>query len=233
VGAFVDEWGGVTFDAGEESDDLAAAFSKIEAYAARLALIHHLVLRAAPGGAGLPAEVGLDSLEAGITLARWFAAETERVYAALAEDETTGRLRALADRVRALGGRVTVRALQKSNNRKYRTAVAAEAALAELVAAGWGVWEETRPAGGGHPLREFVLGPTHDTSDTRDPADDDGSAEASDTRPSAEEQTKEIPVDSGRVSEVSCVVAGEPAPGAPAQEGDTAGASVGQTRRRF
>ncbi|MFO0799420.1 MAG: DUF3987 domain-containing protein [Gemmataceae bacterium] len=232
-GRFVDEWGQTTFDAGEESDDLAAAFSKMEGYAARLALIHHLVMRAAPGGVGLPDEVGLDSLEAGVALARWFAAETERVYAALAEDDSTSRLRAVADRVRALGGRATVRALQKSNSRKYRTAAAAEAALAELVAAGWGAWEEARPAGGGHPLRTFVLGPTHDTSDTRDPADEDGEAEASDTRPDTPEETTDLPGDSGRVSEVSCVAVTKPAPGDRPHSEGAAGASVGRGRRRY
>ena len=126
-----------------------------------------------------------------------------------------------------------MRALQKSNSRKYRTAGAAEAALTELVAAGWGAWEETRPAGGGHAMREFVLGPTHDTSDTRDPADEDVAAGASDTRPGATGETAEIPGDSGRVSEVSCVAVEEPTPDGPPLVGATAGASVGRVRRRY
>ncbi|MBN9518545.1 DUF3987 domain-containing protein [bacterium] len=232
-GAFVDEWGGVTFDAGEESDDLAAAFAKIEAYAARLALVHHLVVRAAPGGEDLPDAVGVDSLEAGIALAKWFAAEAERVYAALVEDETAGRLRALADRVRGMGGRVTVRDLQYSNSRKYPTAAAAEAALRELVVAGWGAWEETPPPGGGHPRRELVLAATHDTSDTRPPAAADAAPETSDTRPTAGGETEEIFGDFGRVSEVSGVAAAPPAPAESEPPPPAAGSSVGRPRKCY
>jgi len=232
-GAFVTEWGRVTFDAGEESDDLAAAFAKLEGYAARFALIHHLVLQAAPGGDHLPEAVGLDSLEAGIALAKWFAAETERVYAALGEDGTAARLRALADRVRAAGGRLAPRALQRMNGRKYPTAAAAEAALQELVAAGWGAWEEAPTPGGGHPRREVVLTPTHDTSDTR-PADDaDRPADPSDARPAVAEEGGDFQADADRVSDVSGV-----GPGPGERDGDAspdppAGAGVGRARRRY
>jgi hypothetical protein len=235
---FVNEWGRVTFEAGEEDDDLAAAFSKIEAYAGRLALVHHLVTLAGAGSFGGVDPVGLESLESGIVLARWFAAEAERVYAALVEDDATARLRLLAERVRGLGGRVTVRELQNSNSRKYRTAASAEAALAELVTAGWGYWAETRLPGGGHPRREFVLRPTPDTSDTRPAGEGDPPAAASDTRPPDDPGTPENQGESGRVSEVSGVGGADGAGNAPDQPGGLDEPSVGtppagKSRRRY
>ncbi|CEF48211.1 unnamed protein product [uncultured bacterium] len=226
-GAFVNEWGRVTFEAGEEDDDLAAAFSKIEAYAGRLALVHHLVSLAGAGPVSGTEPVGLESLESGIALARWFASEAERVYAALVEDDTTARLRLLAERVRGLGGRVTVRDLQHSNSRKYRTAASAEAALAELVTAGWGCWEEIRQPGGGHPRREFVLRPTDDTSDTRPAGESDPPAAASDSRPPDGPGTPENQGESGRVSEVSCVGGADVVEDARGGPGESARASVG------
>jgi hypothetical protein len=229
-GAFVTEWGRVTFDAGEQSDDLAAAFAKIEAYAARLALLHHLVGRAGPGGDHLPDAVGLDSLEAGITLAKWFAAEAERVYAVLAEDEAAGRRRATADRVRGLGGRATARGLQRSNGRRYPTAAAAEAALDALAAAGWGRWEDASPAGGGHPVREFVLAPP-DPSDTRPDGDGDDPAGGSDTRGPDPADDAGFPGESGRVSDVSGV--GLTPPTTPDAGEHPANPTDGRPRRRY
>lgn len=235
-GEFVNEWGRVTSEAAEEDDDLAAAYSKIEGYAARFALLHHLVTA---DGTSSPGVVGLDDLEAGIALARWFANETERVYAALVEDEASARLRKTVERVRQAGGRVTVRALQKTNSRRYPTAGSAEAELDALVAAGWGWWEEARPPGGGHPLREFVLRPTPDTSDTRRTAADAPTPPTSDARLTEHGRTPEMTGETVRVSEVSGVGAGS----SPAEVGHAAepvgGSSVGtpppekRTGRRF
>lgn len=230
-GGFVNEWGRVTFEAGEDDDDLAAAFSKIEGYAARLALVHHLVTLAGVGPAAGAGAVGIDSLEAGITLAKWFADEAERVYAALVEDDEARRLRLLADRVREVGGRVSVRDLQKSNSRKYPTAASAEAALAELVAARWGDWETAPASGGGHPRREFVLRPTPDTSDTR-PADDPGDAVRGDRHSPPEGDTnRDSQVVSARVSEVSSVGSTEAAAQAPTADADPVGRVSDPSRR--
>jgi hypothetical protein len=93
--AFVDRHGSESFDHGDTSEDLAAAWSKLEGYAFRFALIIHLV-KWADGDQKCHHEgdIGLDSLESGIELARWFAAETERVYAGLAitSEATPGAL---------------------------------------------------------------------------------------------------------------------------------------------
>lgn len=154
---FVDSWGLVTHDAAEADPNLGAAFAKIEGYACRLALVFHLVELAGQGPVPAGTEVGLATLEAAIEVAVWLANEARRVYAALAEDDQGRRRRALADRVARAGGRMSVRDLQRANSRRYPTSAAAEAALQELVAAGWGRWEETSPDGGGHPVKVFVL----------------------------------------------------------------------------
>jgi len=66
------------------TESLAAAWSKLEGYSLRFALIIHLVQWAE---SGLPeSEIGpveIESIEAGIELARWFACEAERVYASI------------------------------------------------------------------------------------------------------------------------------------------------------
>jgi Protein of unknown function (DUF3987)/3'-5' exonuclease/Bifunctional DNA primase/polymerase, N-terminal len=146
--------------------ELAAAFSKLEGYAARFALVHHVLTHV-----GLEADdrrsVGARSVEAGVELSRWFASEARRIYATLSEGAEEREARRLVEFIRARGGSMTARDLQKSNSRKYPLAEAAEAALEALITAGLGEWDD-RPAGfrGGHPTRVFVLHPTPDTTDT-------------------------------------------------------------------
>jgi hypothetical protein len=156
----------------EEQDaaegELASAFAKIEAYAARLALVHYLTRLADLDCAGSTAALPADSMAAGIALARWFANEARRVYATLGESDDTRSLRRLAEWVRSRGGRASVRQLQRANSRRYRTADEAEEALQSLVDSGLGQWVvQPPPPTGGHGQKEFLLFPTHDTSDTR------------------------------------------------------------------
>ena len=62
------------------SGDLAAAWSKLEGYAARLALVIHLV-RAAAGDPTLhDGAIDEASITVGIVLSRWFGDEAARVY---------------------------------------------------------------------------------------------------------------------------------------------------------
>ncbi len=136
---------------------LAAAFSKLEAYAARLALVVHLVRCAADDMSTDPEAVDRESVEAGAVLARWFCREAERVYAMFHESDESADARKLVEWVEARGGSVTVRDLQRGQ-RKYKTATDAEAALAELVEAGLGQWESVPPtAQGGRPAARFIL----------------------------------------------------------------------------
>jgi hypothetical protein len=185
--AFYDEWGQVQHDAEGEQ---AAAFAKIEAYGARLMLLHHVVTEIVLKGPRVPQAAGQSlppiteaSARAGIELARWFAAEAVRVYAMLRESQEERETRKLVEWVAARGGRVTVRQLQNSNSRKWPSSDLAEASLQALVPAGLGHWEEQAAPRGGHPARWFVLTlPTSDTSDTRSEGPEPGAGEASDAR---------------------------------------------------
>jgi hypothetical protein len=164
--AFYDDW---AQEQAAAEGELAAAFSKLEGYAARFALIHHVADRVARLEEDSD-PVGAASVRAGVTLCRWFAAEARRVYATLSESEDERATRRLVEWVQARGGRITTRDLQRSNSHKWPTAGAAQAALDGLAEADLGAWVE-RPGGarGGHPIRELILLPTDDTSDTCPP----------------------------------------------------------------
>ena len=153
--------------------EMASALSKLEAYAARLALVHHVVGHVGNGKSDL-VPVARDSIEAGITLALWFAAETRRIYAALAESDTDRDARRLLDRLRGQPDQtLTVRDVQRFNNRRYRRAEDAEAALAALVQSGWAVWVEGSPdRKGGLPTRAVRL--VEDDDDDSGDTDDGG-----------------------------------------------------------
>ncbi|MCC7137604.1 MAG: DUF3987 domain-containing protein [Planctomycetes bacterium] len=136
---------------------LAAAWSKAEGYAARFALVIHLV-REAHGEAAPSSGVDAGDVAAGAELSRWFLAETERVYAVLGESPDVRAKRILTDWIRAHGGRVTARDLARGPRAFRGNEAAAEQALDGLVNAGWGTWEEAAPSEkGGRPTRRFVL----------------------------------------------------------------------------
>lgn len=111
---------------------LRAAFSKIEAYAARFALIIHTVA-GLNQGISRPTDVSADAVYAGINLANWFANEARRVYQVLSESEDARHTRCLIEWIRQRGGKVSVRDLHRSNPSKYQTAEDARADLDDLV----------------------------------------------------------------------------------------------------
>jgi hypothetical protein len=142
----------------ELDDDLSAAWSKLEGYAARLALVHYLVRVAADDPTvSDPDTVDETSMAAGIALSRWFGAEAKRVYAMLGESETDQQIRELVELVERLGGTVKARDLQR-RSRKYHTATEAENALQILVQHEKGDWRP-KPCTdqGGRPTTVFVL----------------------------------------------------------------------------
>ena len=146
--------------------ELAAAWSKLEEYAARFALIIHLI-RVVANDPTLdsPDQVDAESMETGITLARWFGCEAKRVYALLTESDDDKRNRELLDWVTRRGGSATVRDVQQGM-RQYKSAESAEQALARLVVAGHGRWQPV-PSGpnGGRPTQRFILHGVNGTSD--------------------------------------------------------------------
>jgi DNA polymerase I-like protein with 3'-5' exonuclease and polymerase domains len=195
---FVNAWGLRQFEAEGER---AAALAKLEALPGRFALIHHTVLRAEALEDTDP--IGADSMEAGIQLAEWCANETERVYAIIHESAGDKEVRKLVELVTRLaakdGGRLTVKALQNANSRKYKSSDEAKADLDRLVELELGRWEPgPAPARGGKAVTYFVpVVPgseagsrsctTHDDSDDRPSTDPVPGSEAgedsSDDRP--------------------------------------------------
>jgi DNA polymerase-1 len=193
---FYNEWAEV--QAGSEGET-AAAYSKLEGAAARLALLHHLVGQVS-GGEDDCDPVGKESIDAGVELCRWFARESRRIYSILSESREETEARRLVEFIRARGGRITVKELQRSNSRKYPTAALAEAALNSLVQAGLARWQD-RPVSpqGGRPTRECVIleQAPDDTDETppEHPPDDDGGP----TKPADETSAgaAETPTNSG------------------------------------
>lgn len=169
--AFYREW---AQQQAQAEGELAAAYAKLEAYAARFALLHHVVSHIHVD-ADDRRPVGTRSVEAGIALARWFAREARRIYRTLTESTEERETRRLVEFIRGRGGKITVKDLQHTNSRKYPTAEAAEAALEGLVQAEWGGWvERAQTAKGGRPTRDFFLQPTIDDTDETSGDDKDG-----------------------------------------------------------
>jgi hypothetical protein len=139
------------------SGELAAVWAKLEAYAARLALLVHLVRLVDGDSTAGPECIDADSVAAGVKLARWFGHEARRLYSQLSETEEDTARRQLAELIGRLGGRVTPRDIR--HHGYGGDADKAEMALAELVTAGVGQWQDVPPGpGGGRPTRAFVLG---------------------------------------------------------------------------
>jgi len=129
------------------SDDLAAAWSKLEGYCARLAL----VLCYARWALGLASgdEIDATSMSSGIVLTRWFCREALRVYEMFGETDEERERRELVELVRRKGGRVTARDVMRST-RRYPTADDAIGALEDAAQAGLLVVETrgSTPTGG-------------------------------------------------------------------------------------
>lgn len=163
--------------------DLAAAWSKLEGYAARLGLLVHL-LRWAADDDTLKNKNRVDarSVEAGAVLARWLGAEAKRIYAVLDDDPDAAELRRTIVFIRRKGGEVTVRELSMSDRRFRGKTDDAEAELNRLVAAELATWETIPPAGGRGPARRVcrlstastVNGFARDAGDSAKPDDVDG-----------------------------------------------------------
>jgi hypothetical protein len=147
--------------AAEQADltgDLSAAWSKLEEYPARLALVVHFVRWAADDPTlASPDRLDADSMAAGIELATWFKHEARRVYALLDESDADRDARRLVEWIERKGGLVTARDVQMGC-RWLREPGAAEAALEALARTGRGAWRDVvTTSNGGRPTRVFVL----------------------------------------------------------------------------
>lgn len=134
-------------------EDLSAAFSKLEGYCARLALLFHLI-RSVSNDRSVCDHHRVDqaSLEAARVVTRWFCDEAERVYTVLSQDDRQTEQFLLLDVIRRHAGAITVRLLQQSSRRWRDSAEGARTALDGLVKSGLARWEYPRPAAsGGQP----------------------------------------------------------------------------------
>lgn len=138
----------------ELDDDLAAAWSKLEAYAARFALIFQLCGWAA--GNATDEAIEATAMEAAIELSDWFGGEAKRVYGMFCEDEADQQQRELIEMIQRRGGSITARELAHAA-RQYRKAGESDAALQLLADAGLGKWE-VQPTSG-RPRNVFKLTP--------------------------------------------------------------------------
>lgn len=148
--------------------DEAAAWSKLEGYAARLALVVHMT-RWAAGDATIcdPAQIDEASIGAGVAMARWFGDEARRVYAMLAESDDDRADRQLVELIERKGTReengvsMSARELVQAS-RKFPNVADAELALSGLAEAGAGTWMTPKQQGRGGPkARRFVLSPAY------------------------------------------------------------------------
>lgn len=136
------------------SGDLAAAWSKLEQYAGRIALVLHLVKWAASTGDPVD-EVIPETMADAVRLVEWFKHETRRVYSILAESSEEREQRRLLDWICRRECSVTVREVQQGC-RWLKAPGVAERMLTALVKSGAGHWEQSPAGQRGQPTRRFV-----------------------------------------------------------------------------
>ena len=140
----------------EMTGDLCAAWSKLEAYSARLALLVHYIRWAADDPTLVSGDVvDEQSLSAGITLSQWFGHEARRVYAMLDESEDEQIRRRHVELIENAGGSVTVRDWHQKRSHKFSRD--AEAELVDLQNHGYGQLEFAKKPGPGRPSKRFTL----------------------------------------------------------------------------
>jgi hypothetical protein len=143
----------------ELTGDLAYAWSKLEGYAARVALIVHFVRWAANDPTlASPDVVDRESIRAGVGISRWYGNEARRIYALLGETDVEREQRELTEWIARRGGSTTVNEVSHGLRRfRGRPGVAREA-LKDLEKAGLGYWEQPIPGEkGGRPSERFRL----------------------------------------------------------------------------
>jgi hypothetical protein len=147
---FYDQCGAAAIEADEREE---AAWCKLTAYAARLALVGQLARD--PNAEIITGEVMCASCD----LARWFGAEAVRIYAQLAETQDQRKHRELIEFIERRGGAVTVRDVITFYRPLRNQTDRATEMLDALVKAERGKWAEIRPSGPGRPTRNFQLLP--------------------------------------------------------------------------
>ncbi|GAG37846.1 unnamed protein product, partial [marine sediment metagenome] len=95
------------------------------------------------------------SIEAGVTLSRWFGGEARRIYSRMGESDEDRERRQLVELIRCKGESVSVREWHRI--RSHKSSRDAEAELEALVDARCGEWHIPAQTGRGRPTKRFVL----------------------------------------------------------------------------
>jgi hypothetical protein len=127
-------------ESGVQPENISAAWSKLEGYVPRLALLFCLVSESDIP----PATVDVDSVKRAIEIVEWFKQEAQRIEALVDMDEETENLQALVDLIRSKDGIMTARELQQKSRKYGKTARNAEQWLEKVVEAGYGRWENIK-----------------------------------------------------------------------------------------
>jgi hypothetical protein len=128
------------------SGPVGEMLSKAEAWAARLALVLHMI-RQTGSEPTLGHRIDADSIARGIGLARWAAREWQRVLEGMERGSIEADDRALQDWIRVRGGVATARDVQRHGPAGYRAPGAAEAGLARLTRSGTAEWQTITTGG--------------------------------------------------------------------------------------
>lgn len=136
--------------------ELAASYSKHLERPFRLAIVFHCIKEAM--GVTTDHQIDIETMRCAIALTEWFKNESRRIIATMTLDTQQTDQQKLIALIKKHDGVVKPRILQRSNNNRYPTSVAAEAALQELVDTGLGEWETIEPpTTGGKASKQFRL----------------------------------------------------------------------------
>jgi hypothetical protein len=137
-------------------DVLAGPWSKLIAYAARLALIVHLLRAACQEPVG--PDVDAESLRRALRLIDYFKSHTRAVYARLHQTAQFDRVRRSIAWIRRNGGECHATHLARNNVAGIEKTSEAEAVMKELEDRGYG-WRETRKAANNRNVVWFIAKP--------------------------------------------------------------------------
>ncbi|MDB2525765.1 YfjI family protein [Mariniblastus sp.] len=140
----------------DTNGDIAAAFSKLEEYPLRFALVFHSTEQAI--GTSHGHEIGVETIASAIELTNWFKHEAKRIYNLMDETERNKSTTKLVEWIKTQPGHsTTAREVQRSLKRQYPDSVIATAALTSLADQNLGNWVTSAHTNGGRPKRVFQL----------------------------------------------------------------------------
>lgn len=141
-----------------KDDRLKSAWSKLEAQAARLALVFHVVREVHLPSPGDDAAhtIAPDIMQAALEWIEWFKNETRRIYFTLTHEGDTRQADKLIRFARRNGGRCTAAQAAK-NGAGGSTSAGVESVMKSLVAAGLAEWQTPEQPKGGKPTRYFCV----------------------------------------------------------------------------